>query len=104
MAGGVNEVQDVTFELHPDVLGLDGDAALSLNVHGVEILGPHIAHLDGLGDLQNTVREGRLTVVDVSNNRKITDFRLVKRREGSGHGGFRLPEYPTPNGRVAQNC
>ena len=47
VAGGVDQVEDVTGVHHPDVLGLDGDPALPLDVHGVEVLLPHEPGVDG---------------------------------------------------------
>ena len=45
MARGVNHVQGEDFPVyiprHPNRLGLDGDTALTLDVHSVQVLGPH---------------------------------------------------------------
>jgi len=63
-------------------LGLDGDAALALEVEGVEQLVLHVAHGDGAGALQETVGERRLAVVDVRDDAEVAD--QVEWR--SGHG------------------
>ena len=52
-------------------MAFDGDAALALQIHGVERLLAHQARLDRLGDLQDAVRERCLTVVNVGNYAKI---------------------------------
>ena len=57
----------------PDVLGLDGDAPFSLNVHRVEVLLAHEAGVDGTGDLEDPIREGGLAVIDVTDDREVAD-------------------------------
>ena len=69
--------------LDPHVLGLDGDAPLPLDVHGVEVLLPHEPGVDGARDLQDAVREGRLAVVDVADDGEVAD---ALDRDGSGGG------------------
>ena len=73
VARGVDEVQDVVGVVHPDVLGLDGDAPLPLDVHRVEVLLAHEPGVDGPGQLQDAVRQGRLAVVDVADDREVPD-------------------------------
>ena len=51
-----------------DGVGLDGDAALALDIHGVEQLRLHVALLDGAGELEDAVGNRRLAVVDVRND------------------------------------
>ena len=60
--------------VHPHVLGLDGDAALALDVHRVEVLGAHESRVDGAGDLQDPVRQRGLAVVDVSDDAEVANF------------------------------
>ena len=54
VARGVDQVQNVVGAVDlpgkPDVLSLDGDAALALDVHPVQVLRPHIAIGDYTGD------------------------------------------------------
>ena len=57
----------------PDVLRLDGDAALALDVHPVEVLGAHVAALDDAGDLEHPVGQRRLAVVDVGDDAEVPD-------------------------------
>jgi hypothetical protein len=44
---------------------LDGDAALALEVHGIENLSFHLARLQGAGEFEESVRQRRLAMVDV---------------------------------------
>jgi hypothetical protein len=64
----------------PDVLGLDGDSALALDVHPVEVLGAHIAIGDDPGQLQHPVGQGGLAVIDVGDDAEVPNLR--RRREG----------------------
>lgn len=41
-------MQGVALPLHAHVLGLDGDAALALQIHRIEVLLAHFARVDGL--------------------------------------------------------
>ena len=59
--------------VEPDVLGLDRDAPLALEVHRVEVLGPHVAGVDGAGQLEDAVGERRLPVVDVGDDAEVAD-------------------------------
>ena len=79
VARGVDEVELVGLAVVGIVgdahgVALDGDAALSLDVHGVEQLGLHVALLNRVGELENTVRDGRLAVVDVRNDREVANM------------------------------
>ena len=55
-----------------DGAGLDGNAPLTFKVHGVQNLGRHFAIRKATANLDDTVRQRRLTVVDVSDDRKVT--------------------------------
>jgi hypothetical protein len=63
---------------------LDRDAALALEVHAVEDLRFHFARLERAGELEKTVREGGLPVIDVCNDREVADEALVHYRSESG--------------------
>ena len=84
MAGGVNHVQRVGGAVnipgHAHGLRLNGDAALTLNVHAVQVLRLHIARGNHAGGLQHAVREGGLTVVNVGDNAEVANNRGVGRR------------------------
>ena len=91
--GGVDHVQGVrrAVELpgHADGLGLDGDAALALDVHAVEVLRAHRPGVDHTGDLEHPVGERRLAVVDVGDDAEVPDQlrrRCVRLQRGAGHG------------------
>ena len=79
MAGRVDQVQDVLLAIYaglivePDCVGLDRDPAFALEIHVIEHLGLHIAVGYGAGQLQDAVGQGRLAMVDMGNDRKITD-------------------------------
>ena len=77
VARGVDEVELVALPVDAHRLRLDGDAALALEVHRVEQLIPHLALGDGLGQLEDPVRERRLPVVDVGDDREVADAALV---------------------------
>ena len=99
--GGVDHVEDVGAGLgallvvgrhgpgHPDGLALDGDAALALDVHPVEVLRPRAPLVDDAGQLQHPVGQRRLAVVDVGDDAEVANdrgIRLPRLRRGSGCG------------------
>ncbi len=57
-----------------DRLRLDGDAALALDVHGIEHLLLHLAEIEPAGHLDKPVGERRFSVVDMSDDREIADM------------------------------
>ena len=67
-------MKGVAFPVHANVLGLNGDATLSLEIHGIEILSLHVARLNRACHLEDAVGEGRLAMVNVGNDREIADF------------------------------
>ena len=66
--------------VQPHGLRLDGDAALALDVHGIEHLLTHFARAQAAAGLNQAVGERRFPVVNVSDDGKVTD--VVK----CGHG------------------
>ena len=61
------------------VLRLNGDAALALDIHVVQVLIAHVALLHHAGELQDAVRQGGFAVVNVRNNAEVADvFRVRK--------------------------
>ena len=84
MAGRVDQVHLVDLPvlrgvLHPHGGRFDRDAALALQVHRIKHLLLHFAIADGAGNLQQPVGQRALAVVDVGNDGKITDMRLIHR-------------------------
>ena len=76
--GRVDQVELVSLAIlrgvhHADGVGLDGDAALALQVHRVQNLLLHFAHGERPGQLQQAVGQRGFPVVNVRNNRKISD-------------------------------
>jgi hypothetical protein len=91
MARSIDQVQDVGLTVvgevrQPDRVRLDGDPALPLEIHAVEDLGLHLAHLQRPGDLEEPIRKRRLAVVDMGDDREVADEALV-------HLGVRSPDY-----------
>ena len=81
MAGGVDQVQFVVGAAEriaqPDGLGLDGDAALALQVHSVQVLLAHLALGHRMGEIQEPIGQGRLAVVDVRHDAEVADKGLI---------------------------
>ena len=78
VAGGVDEVQLVHLAVVGAIVeahrvGFDGDAALALQVHGIEDLLHHFALRERAGDFQQPVRKRGLAVVDMRNDGEIPD-------------------------------
>jgi hypothetical protein len=91
--GGVDHVEGVGRPLerprHPHRLALDRDAALTLDVHAVEVLRTHVAIGDDARDLQHPIRECRLAVVDVGDDAEVADQLRRGRRRLEGLQGAR---------------
>ena len=77
MAGGVDEVQLVTLAvllgrvIKSDRLRLDGDAAFTFELEGIEHLILHLAGFEAAANLDEAVRERGLAVIDVGDDREI---------------------------------
>ncbi len=89
VAGRVDEVELVDLAVfgrihHADGVGFDGDAALALEVHGVEDLGLHLARGQRAGELEQAVGERGLPVIDVRDDREIADVLAVHQRKPPG--------------------
>jgi hypothetical protein len=86
--GRVDEIQLVVLAVPRAVgeahrLRLDGDAALALDLHGIEHLLLHLAEIEPAGHLDQPVGERGFPVVDVGDDREIAD--MVER------GGHEIP-------------
>ena len=82
MPRGVDEVQDIRHTIigrvfDADRLAFYGNAALPLDIHGVEYLVLHVARGNRAGLLEDAVGQRRLAVVDVRDDRKIAYQALV---------------------------
>ena len=85
VTGRVDEVEPVDEAvvrgvLEPGGAGLDRDALLALEVHRIEDLARHLPGIDRVGHLQQPVREGRLAVVDVGDDREVAEAVLRDRQ------------------------
>jgi hypothetical protein len=82
MARRVDQVERVAvavrctvFEAHG--VGLDGDAALALDIHRIEQLLLHVAVGHGAGGLDQPVGQGGFPVVDMGDDGEIADARGI---------------------------
>ena len=78
VAGGVDQVELISLAVvrgihHAHGVGLDGDAALALQVHGIEHLGLHLARGQRSGQLQQAVGQRGFAMVDVRDDREVAD-------------------------------
>ncbi len=78
MARRVDQVQVVDLAVPGLVvqgggLGLDGDAALALDVHRVEHLGFHFAVGQAAAELDDAVGQGGFTVVDMGDDGEVSN-------------------------------
>ena len=78
MARRVDEIQLVGFAIlglvvERDALGLDRDAPFPLEIHGIEHLGFHFPLSQAAAKLDQTVSQGRLPVIDVGDDGKVSD-------------------------------
>ena len=89
VAGRVHQVEDVGAPVFGDVvephrLRLDGDAALALDIHGIEHLLDHVARRHRPRLLDQPVGQRRLAVVDMGDDGEVAD--IVDRM--GGHVGW----------------
>src|SRR3546814_948409 len=84
VAWRVEGVDHLVALVQADRLELDRDAPLPLDVHRVQELLLHVPGRHGARDLEQTVGQGGLAVVDVGDDRDVAD--AIERRAGRGHG------------------
>jgi hypothetical protein len=82
MARRIDEVELILLAVlalvvQPHCLRLDGDAALALDVHVVEDLRLHLTLRQRARILDQTVRNRRLAMVDVRDDREIADILIL---------------------------
>src|SRR3569833_1559829 len=86
VTGRIDEVEEIALavvggESQGDTLGLDGDAALALEVHRVEHLGLHLTVAQTAAHLDETVGERRLTVIDMGDDGKVSNVLHAQKSE-----------------------
>ena len=86
MTRRVDQVQGIRLPIlcrveNADGAGFDGDAALPLQIHVVQQLVLHLPLRHGVALLQQAIRQRGFTVIDVGNNGKIANMRLVEHIE-----------------------
>ena len=88
MARGIDQVQSINFAVlslvkKMDGTGLDGDAPLPFQVHIVQDLVFHLPLRHGVAQLQQSVRQRGLAVVNMGDNGKVADMGLFKHLRSS---------------------
>jgi hypothetical protein len=78
VSGSIDEIELIVLAIfrpvvEPDCVRFDGNAAFAFQVHGIEDLRHHFTLTQGSGYFEETVREGRFAVVNVRNDREVTD-------------------------------
>src|ERR1700733_15131442 len=78
MTRGIDQIKLVLVSVPCEVVqanafGLNGDAALAFEVHGIEHLRRHLTVRERAGKLEQAVRQRRLAVVDMRDDAKVTD-------------------------------
>ncbi len=77
MARSIDQVHDIILSVqlpsHANRLHFDGNAPLTLKLHGVKHLGHHFAGFYGMGDLKHAVCKRRFAMVDMGDNAEIPD-------------------------------
>ena len=84
VSGRVDQIEDVLLSavggvVQSNRVRLDRDAALTLEVHGVEDLRLHLARLKRAREFEEAICQRRLAMVDVRDDRKISDVALIHR-------------------------
>ena len=82
MAGSIDQIEGVGLAVIGSIGkgssgGLNGNATLFLQFHGVQHLLSPDTLVNGVAFLQQPVGQGRLAVVDVGNDGEITNFGKV---------------------------
>jgi small subunit ribosomal protein S20 len=83
VSGRVDQVELVALVEQTDRLGLDRDAPLALQVHPIEVLRPHRALIDGVGELEHPVGQRGLPVVDMRHDAEVADAGDLGRHDTS---------------------
>ncbi len=96
VAGGVDEVQlvlDTVFGgvVQSNAVGLDGDPALALEVHGVQYLGFHFTLGKAAAHLDESIGQRRLAMVNVGDDGEIADMTQITHGSTLKKAAGRLP-------------
>ena len=62
-------------------LGLDSDTSFLLNIHRIEHLVLHFAVGQAATQLDKAIGQGRFPVIDMGNNREISDMRGISQKK-----------------------
>jgi hypothetical protein len=78
MARGVDQVELLDLAIpgeviHPYRVGLDRYSPFTFQIHGVQNLSLHLARRDRTGELEQTIGERGLAMIDVRYDREITN-------------------------------
>ena len=71
---------------HANGMGFDGDAALALQVHGVEDLSLHLARCERSSKFEQAIRQRGFTVVDMRDDGKVAEESGVHRLKAELYG------------------
>ena len=72
MPRSVDEVEGVPLVIHLNSMAFDGDAALLLQLHVIEHLVLHLSDIYRARQLQHSIRQRTLSVVDMRNYTEIS--------------------------------
>lgn len=77
VAGGINDIDPIILVLIRAVLGSDGNAALPFQIHGVHhSFGDFLVVAEHTGLFEKLVHQGCFTMINVGNNRHVTNLLL----------------------------
>ncbi len=65
-------------------MSFDGDAALALDIHGIEHLLLHFAHTQATAQLNHAVSQGGLTVINMRDDGEVADMGQIGAHDATG--------------------
>ena len=82
MTRRIHQVQGIFLPIlggvfQPNSLGFNGNTAFTFDIHRVENLFGHFTLGQATGQLDQTIGQGRFTMVDMGNDRKVTNVLKV---------------------------